>query len=75
MAKKKQNVCYFHRQEDNKWEWFIADEYGRALIKCTKNFNTYEEVSKDYADNGHELEVKLTFSFPNSPSTVNGVPI
>jgi len=59
---KKHNICYFHKQQDNKWEWFIADEYGHALIKSLKQFDTYEEVSKDYKDNGHKLEVKLQFS-------------
>ena len=75
MAKKKQNVCYFHRQEDNKWMWFIADEYGRALIKSTDEFNTYEEVSKDYEHHGHEKEVKLLYVPTEGPIIVNGKPI
>jgi hypothetical protein len=72
---KKRNVCYFHRQEDNKWQWFIVDEHGRAIIKSTDEFNTYEEVSKDYEHHGHTLEVKLLYVPLESITTVNGKPI
>jgi hypothetical protein len=53
------NVCYLHKQDTNKWQWFIADIYGRAIVKCTEEFNNYEEASKDYEHHGDEFKARL----------------
>jgi hypothetical protein len=56
----KVNVCYLHKQESNKWEWFLADDYSRALIKCREQFNNIEEAKMDYDLHHEELETHLT---------------
>lgn len=58
------NVCFFHRQSDDKWLWFIADEYGRALIKCAEPFNKIDEARTDFDLHKEELNKRLVISDP-----------
>lgn len=67
MNKVEGNVCFFHRQSDDKWLWFIADEYGRALVKCVEPFNDYEEVQMDYNHHKNEILDRLQLENPADP--------
>lgn len=59
MNKVEGNVCFFHRQSDNKWLWFIADSYGRSIIKSVEPFDTYEDAIMDYDIHKDELLARI----------------
>ena len=54
------NVCFFHRQSDDKWLWFIADDYGRSLCKSVIPFNTIDDARSNYDLNKDDLVSKMS---------------
>lgn len=54
------NVCYLHKQDVNKWQWFLADSYGKAILKHQEEFDTKEEAEASYEQNKEEYNKRVT---------------
>ncbi len=56
------NVCFFHKQSNDKWTWFIVDDHGRAVIKGISEFDTYGETRDDYMERREEMLERIVIS-------------
>lgn len=58
----KVNVCFLHKQDTGKWQWFLADQHGKALLKRIGEFDSIELAQADHEKNKEQYEARLNVS-------------